>query len=854
MNANKRKNQLCFLPDDVGWLKSCEHDISSAVLRADQSVAAEIKGQTVELESAPDGVQQIALCKCGLWCLDKAGFVHRFSNREGGQRWTRGHSWPNDSPIESICCFKDGSLCAATHDATMFVFQTNENKWLPQESLYQRAHSDPQDSVIAAANLPAKQRFRFSIRTLMLLVLAVALLLGPISYLRQCFNIRMAVNILLAQGHEIQFAHQFDANGKRIANASSPEPKWLDNSFGPRLLHRPIVFQQGGNYHNPAPVDLDSLSKMTTLQKASFLKRDDGIGLSKLANLQELTIKKGKIDDLSFIENLKRLKVLELPEDTDADLSPISRCVSLRALKVNCKDTNELQQIIAPLTNLERLDSTATALDLDWVENHLSLKSLKLTHFGAITDLSPLMQLKHLEELELPILSEDNPVPFDFALFKQAPNLTAERVTLNSANLSGMSHSSHPIVSPEALMLDLTNVDSIPKSMSIATLGIVKLNERISDLSPLKGALLNRISGPGSKVKDLEALRGMPLKSVNFNQTSVSDISLVANKRLEDLEIDDTAVSDLEPLRGIELQALTASNTPINDISMLTGTRLYSLDISGTQVHDLSAIAGAQGLHELHISNTPVSKLPSFESLRVLNMDHTSINDIQTVSEMAKLRHLSLKGTPVSDLSPTKGLKLDYIDASDTRVDRIVDFGSPNYVKLDRTKVTDLSLLADSHSLYHISVSGTPVTDLSSLTGMPNFSTLNISHTPITDLSPILKMNLRSLDLSGIKTTDFSVLSKLPELRHLKLADLPLDRIPALHPEMLLSELDLGGTQIKDLSPLFNQKYLRSLVLPKSADFSQNMIDHWPDLEKLVIGEKTILDKKPVDWRYDPWD
>ena len=71
---------------------------------------------------------------------------------------------------------------------------------------------------------------------------------------------------------------------------------------------------------------------------------------------------------------------------------------------------------------------------------------------------------------------------------------------------------------------------------------------------------------------------------------------------------------------------------------------------------------------------------------------------------------------------------------------------------------------------------------------------------------------------------------------------------------MLLSELDLGGTQIKDLSPLFNQKYLRSLVLPKSADFSQNMIDHWPDLEKLVIGEKTILDKKPVDWRYDPWD
>ena len=199
------KNQLCFLPADVSWLENCKHDISSAVLRADQSIAAEIKGQTVELESAPRGIQQIALCKCGLWGLDESGFVHRFSNRENGQQWTRGHSWPNDSPIESICCFKDGSLCAATHDAAMFVFQTNENKWIPQGSHFQRAHFDSQDPVkLTPANSPAKQRFRFSLRTLMLMVLAVALLLGPINYLRQCFKTRMAVNILLAQGRNCQ--------------------------------------------------------------------------------------------------------------------------------------------------------------------------------------------------------------------------------------------------------------------------------------------------------------------------------------------------------------------------------------------------------------------------------------------------------------------------------------------------------------------------------------------------------------------------------------------------------------------------------------------------------------------------
>ena len=84
----------------------------------------------------------------------------------------------------------------------------------------------------------------------------------------------------MAQGHDIQFAHQFDADGKVVANATSPEPKWLDSIFGPRLLHRPVAFRQGGDGHKPLPVDLDSLNKMTTLQKASFVKVDDEFRLS----------------------------------------------------------------------------------------------------------------------------------------------------------------------------------------------------------------------------------------------------------------------------------------------------------------------------------------------------------------------------------------------------------------------------------------------------------------------------------------------------------------------------------------------------------------------------------------------
>ena len=101
-----------------------------------------------------------------------------------------------------------------------------------------------------------------------------------------------------------------------------------------------------------------------------------------------------------------------------------------------------------------------------------------------------------------------------------------------------------------------------------------------------------------------------------------------------------------------------------------------------------------------------MKSLPKFRhlgDLYKLDLSHTLVENISLVSQMPNLERLFLQGSRVSDLSPAKGLKhLREIDASDTLVDQIPSGnGDLNRVRLNRTKVTDVSPLANTQNLYH---------------------------------------------------------------------------------------------------------------------------------------------------------
>jgi len=165
----------------------------------------------------------------------------------------------------------------------------------------------------------------------------------------------------------------------------------------------------------------------------------------------------------------------------------------------------------------------------------------------------------------------------------------------------------------------------------------------VKDLSPL-GALPRlealgcggTLRSPG-KVTDLSPLRGLPLKRLSCVDNPVSDLSPLAGMPLESLECYRTQVKDLAPLKGMPLTVLYANRTRIADLSPLKGTPLTRLMLQGASVSDLSPLKGMK--------------------LKALDVSYTGVSDLSPLKGM-KLKVLDVRSTRVSDLSPLKGMPL----------------------------------------------------------------------------------------------------------------------------------------------------------------------------------------------------
>ncbi len=93
----------------------------------------------------------------------------------------------------------------------------------------------------------------------------------------------------------------------------------------------------------------------------------------------------------------------------------------------------------------------------------------------------------------------------------------------------------------------------------------------LSDLSPLKGMHLERLTCGYSKVGDLSPLQGMPLNYLACAGAKAADLRPLEGMALTALSLNGNAnVSDLSPLKGMPLATLSVNNTQVSDLSALT--------------------------------------------------------------------------------------------------------------------------------------------------------------------------------------------------------------------------------------------------------------------------------------------
>ena len=249
-------------------------------------------------------------------------------------------------------------------------------------------------------------------------------------------------------------------------------------------------------------------------------------GLEFASNLIELRLGDNRILDISPLEGLQNLTVLDLHLNRRIlNLTPLKNLTNLTWLSVR---SNRIEDV-SPLKNLVKL----TYLNLD--DNY------------KISDVSPLKNLTNLRYLSL----DENQIS-DVSPLKNLTNLTFLALDDNKI----------PDISP---LKNLTNLRKLD----------LNDNKNISDISPLKNLTnLTFLELHGNKISDVSFLETMlNLKDLRLQENQISDVLPLKDMlRLTYLDLHDNDISDLLPLKNLtNLKYLDLRDNNILDFSILNG-------------------------------------------------------------------------------------------------------------------------------------------------------------------------------------------------------------------------------------------------------------------------------------------
>jgi internalin A len=272
---------------------------------------------------------------------------------------------------------------------------------------------------------------------------------------------------------------------------------------------------------------------------------------------------------------------------------------------------------VSPLMELTKL----TELDLHWNQitdisplmKLTNLTSLKLNG-NKITDISPLMQLTNLTELNL-----NNNQITDISALKKLTNLV--KLDLRGNQITDVSPLMELSILTELWLCEnrITDISPLMELTNLVSLHAWK--NKITDISALKGLTsLTTIDLKFNQITYIYALKGLTsLTSLNLNGNQITDISpLMELTNLNDLSLYSNKITDITPLQKL--------------------TKLTSLPLWDNQITDI----------------TPLKELPN---LYHLDLYRNQIKDISPLKELTKLVSLNLTENQIIDFSPLNELK-----------------------------------------------------------------------------------------------------------------------------------------------------------------------------------------------------
>ena len=423
-------------------------------------------------------------------------------------------------------------------------------------------------------------RFRtFSLRTLLLGVLAVALIIGPIhswmAFKHRVEAQRHAIELLESHQCEIVFAHEIDAAGNLVANPQLPDDRvsrWLVYLYGEDAVRRPVEAVSTGS---GKPVS--SLKFLPDLKKLSLkLKAEDLSHLRCLTNLEVLHLEDCQSTSFDFIGKLSNLRELEIKMDNIVN-DPFGDLTFLNRL-----------------TKLEKLNLIHSEFYIIFADD-LYLPSVKKMRLWPIKDAMSLRLFPNVEILDLSFAN----INYDHEFHDLAGIEVLKKLRILDVHKSYELHD----ISPLRTLTNLEEIDLTDTS--------------IHDLSPLSGMTKLQelsIGSCRSEPLDLSPLISLPsLKKLAIREQSLTNPLQVGElQQLEMLTIGES-LSNIRPKHLLPLKHLKVL---CYDFSYSANEPDFQSLAQLTELEELYVINGGTG-----ITDYDASPLRSLKNLR-LPKDH----------------------------------------------------------------------------------------------------------------------------------------------------------------------------------------------------------------------------------------
>ncbi len=578
----------------------------------------------------------------------------------------------------------------------------------------------------------------------------------------------------------------------------------------------------------PLPPKMPIQDRLTMLQDGTLALNLTNAPIVDLAPLEGMPLAQLNLAGCTALADLRPLsglplRTLNLDGTKITDLAPLAKMRTLKELDLSRTGVRDLSPLKGLLIEKLSLNSTKVS-DLAPLQG-LPLRTLSL-RYTAVSDLQPLtgLPLDFLDCTAIPTA--------DFSALAGAPlktlyiqltrvgdlsflrGMPLETLLLNGCLLARGFQVLPELKSLKVLLLP-DGVWNLPKE-ELTALAALRQHPALRQIQTgiaMAGQLVT-ITGSAAEFwktwdRDLSCVLALHRDGVKFSTNRRDDGGL-------SVTIEDPAFKDLAVFHGANLVSLSLDRTSVSDLTPLAGLPLKNLQLIRNPVTDLSPLAGL-ALEELRVKEMPVtdisvlSRAPLCDSLTILWLEKLKVTDFSPVAACKALTTFSAWQCPMADLAPLRGLRLEVL-----------------------------------------SISGTKVRDLSALTGMP-LAELLLDFTPVTDITPLLTIPSLRMLMVPEKAENVEALRKLPNLQRISFLWDTKARVPSMTAAEFwkffdanatwMTRLRDAGIKVKAMKPLddgtcevdLRDSTIKDLTVLSGAPISI-----------LQLGETAVSDLSPL--------